>query len=188
MRRRHKQGNFWWFCTFLACPGAVRRFAELSRDCAWLWLIVGCHRVNSNFNLSHAVDFNSSAFRGGFRLKTEICDGIFCSFNFLGSLSANGMRSMWEFVFVSQFLRVFQGKFGFVRFTAEVRIKTIVCFKENTKSYETRLIFHLSRSFRRCRNFKRDLYHSCWLNSRFNLRVVRLLLVLEFTLSSTVDF
>ncbi|XP_020619774.1 uncharacterized protein LOC110057521 [Orbicella faveolata] len=36
-----------------------------------------------------------------------------------GSLSANGMRSMWEFVFVSQFLRVFHGKFGFVRFTAE---------------------------------------------------------------------
>ena len=42
------------------------------------------------------------------------------------------MRSMWEFVFVSQFLRVFQGKFGFVRFTAEVRIKTIVCRRENT--------------------------------------------------------
>ena len=30
------------------------------------------------------------------------------------------MRSMWEFVFVSQFLRVFQSKFGFVRFTAKV--------------------------------------------------------------------
>jgi len=52
------------------------------------------------------------------------------------------MRSMWEFVFVSQFLRVFHGKFGFVRFTAEVRIKTIVCCKENTKSYGTRLILH----------------------------------------------
>lgn len=77
MRRRHKQGNFWWLCTFLACPGAVRRFAELSRDCASLWLIVGCHRVNSNFNLSHAVDFNSSAFCGRFRLKTEISDSIF---------------------------------------------------------------------------------------------------------------
>ncbi|CAH3118622.1 unnamed protein product [Pocillopora meandrina] len=36
-----------------------------------------------------------------------------------GALSTNGMRSMWEFVFVSQFLRVFQGKFGFVCFTAE---------------------------------------------------------------------
>ncbi|XP_078367104.1 uncharacterized protein LOC144651097 isoform X2 [Oculina patagonica] len=36
-----------------------------------------------------------------------------------GALSTNGMRSMWEFVFVSQFLRVFQGKFGFVRFTVE---------------------------------------------------------------------
>ncbi|KAJ7380310.1 hypothetical protein OS493_011030 [Desmophyllum pertusum] len=36
-----------------------------------------------------------------------------------GALSTNGMRSMWEFVFVSQFLRVFQGKFGFVHFTSE---------------------------------------------------------------------
>lgn len=36
-----------------------------------------------------------------------------------GALSTNGMRSMWEFVFVSQFLRVFQGKFGFVCFKAE---------------------------------------------------------------------
>lgn len=77
MRRRHKQGIFWWFCTFYACPGTVRRFTALSRDCAWLWLIVGCHRVNSNFNLSHAVDFNSSAFCGRFRLKTEISDCIF---------------------------------------------------------------------------------------------------------------
>lgn len=77
MRRRHKQGNFWWFCTFYACLGAVRRFDALSRDCAWLWLIVGCHRVNSNFNLSHAVDFNSSAFRGRFRLKTKISHCFF---------------------------------------------------------------------------------------------------------------
>lgn len=36
-----------------------------------------------------------------------------------GALPTNGMRSMWEFVFVAQFLRVFQGKFGFVNFTAE---------------------------------------------------------------------
>lgn len=36
-----------------------------------------------------------------------------------GALPTNGMHSMWEFVFVAQFLRVFRGKFGFVSFTTE---------------------------------------------------------------------
>ncbi|XP_015766138.1 PREDICTED: cat eye syndrome critical region protein 2-like [Acropora digitifera] len=36
-----------------------------------------------------------------------------------GALPTNRMHSMWEFVFVAQFLRVFQGKFGFVNFTTE---------------------------------------------------------------------
>ena len=61
---------------------------------------------------------------------------FFYSFNFLGALPTNGMRSMWEFVFVAQFLRVFQGKFGFVNFTAEVCIK--IDFKI-TRFYAARL-------------------------------------------------
>jgi len=123
MRRRHKQGKFWSSCICLAFPGTVSRFDVLSRDCVRLWLIVCCHRVNSNFNLSHAVDFSARTLRRRFSIKHWNEWLHFCSFNFLGALPANGMRSMWEFVFVSQFLRVFQGKFGFVSFTAEVCIK-----------------------------------------------------------------
>ena len=33
----------------------------------------------------------------------------------------DSVRSMWEFVFISQFLRVFQDRFGFVHFEVEVR-------------------------------------------------------------------
>jgi len=38
----------------------------------------------------------------------------------------DGMRSMWEFVFISQFLRLFESKFGFVHFEAEVRKQKII--------------------------------------------------------------
>lgn len=60
------------------------------------------------------------------------------------------MRSMWEFVFVSQFLRVFQGKFGFVSFTVEVRIKTIVYSNENIQLCATRLFSQFSSQFYAC--------------------------------------
>lgn len=116
MRGRHKQGRFLPSEICLDCTWVVCFFSALSRDCARLWLIASCHRVNSNFNLSHVV------IPGLWRtfLQTLNTNCNFVLFNFLGALPTNRMHSMWEFVFVAQFLRVFQGKFGFVNFTTEV--------------------------------------------------------------------
>lgn len=131
MRRRHKQGNFWLSVSFYACPDYVCCFPVLSRDSVLVVTNCGLSSRELKFQLVTRCRFHFFSFSVKIWIKDRKKRLYHCSFNFLGALSTNGMRSMWEFVFVSQFLRVFQGKFGFVCFTAEVRIKTTVCCKQN---------------------------------------------------------
>ena len=120
------------------------------------------------FHLSHAVDFKATGFVRRVPSKIEIRVNSFICSRLLGPLSTDGMRSMWEFVFVSQFLRVFNGKFGFVSFTAEVRINFGVVTKNTSRSWRSALnLPNYKKSWDKTSNFERAFCVICPFRRQF---------------------
>ena len=119
MRRRHKPGTS--RKVFVWCHRTETANWNVSRDC--FLVVTNCRAViawTSNFTC-HTLQKSCEYVRKFMVWKMQFSSTLMGSFCFAGLQSTDGMRSMREFVFVSQFLRVFQGKFGFIRFTVEVR-------------------------------------------------------------------